>query len=177
MSLEIPPFDAAGTLVGIRRVVAGDCDEFVNLARGSLEFLRPWSDPPASRERFENWFLSRQAATEHSVLVCQVKSGRMVGVINMSCIVRGFFQSAYLGYWIGGAFARRGYMTEGMGLLIRCAFEEMKLHRLEANIQPGNEPSIALVRRCGFKKEGFSPKYLKVGGEWRDHERWAVLGE
>lgn len=62
-----------------------------------------------------------------------------------------------------------------MSVVIRRAFGELKLHRLEANIQPGNVASIALVRACGFALEGYSPRYLKIGGRWRDHERWALL--
>jgi [ribosomal protein S5]-alanine N-acetyltransferase len=65
-------------------------------------------------------------------------------------------------------------MTEGLRLTLKYAFKVLKLHRVEANIQPGNVASIKLVRRCGFKREGFSPKYLKIGGRWRDHERWAI---
>jgi ribosomal-protein-alanine N-acetyltransferase len=68
-------------------------------------------------------------------------------------------------------------MTEAMRLLLREAFTHIGLHRLEANIQPGNVASIALAKRCGFELEGFSPRYLKVGGRWRDHERWAVRTE
>ena len=68
-------------------------------------------------------------------------------------------------------------MTEGMELLLRRAFGDLRLHRIEANVQPGNASSIALVRRCGFVREGFSERYLKVGGRWRDHERWAINAE
>jgi ribosomal-protein-alanine N-acetyltransferase len=64
-----------------------------------------------------------------------------------------------------------------MRLLVRHAFTAMKLHRLEANIQPGNQASIALVKRCGFEREGYSPRYLKIGGRWRDHERWAIRAD
>ena len=74
-------------------------------------------------------------------------------------------------------FASQGYMTEALGLVVRYAFRGLKLHRLEANIQPGNEDSIRLAKRCGFVKEGFSPAYLKIGGRWRDHERWAIRTE
>jgi ribosomal-protein-alanine N-acetyltransferase len=61
--------------------------------------------------------------------------------------------------------------------VIRLAFRSYKLHRLEANIQPGNHRSIALVRGLGFAREGYSPRYLKIGGRWRDHERWALTVE
>ena len=101
----------------------------------------------------------------------------MVGVINVSQIFRGPFRSAYLGFYAFAPHAGDGYMTEGLGLVLRHAFGPMKLHRLEANIQPANGRSIALVKRCGFRLEGFSPRYLKIGGRWRDHERWAILAE
>ena len=65
-------------------------------------------------------------------------------------------------------------MTEGLAQALRWIFGELRLHRVEANIQPGNAASRALARRLGFRREGLSPRYLKVGGRWRDHERWAL---
>jgi len=104
-------------------------------------------------------------------------SRELVGVINVSEIVHGAFRSAYLGYHAFVPHAGRGYMTEGLGLALRWAFGELRLHRVEANIQPGNRASRRLVRRLGFQREGFSRRYLKVAGRWRDHERWALLAE
>ena len=92
----------------------------------------------------------------------------------MSC---GNFQSAYLGFYTGAPFMGKGYMSEGLRLVLRHAFSRLGLHRLEANIQPANRASIRLVRRAGFRREGFSPRYLKVFGRWRDHERWAIIAE
>ena len=86
-------------------------------------------------------------------------------------------QNAYLGYYVGALHARRGYMTEALQLMLRYAFVKLRLHRLEANIQPRNVASIALVKRAGFRQEGFSRRYLKVCGRWRDHERWAIIAE
>jgi ribosomal-protein-alanine N-acetyltransferase len=111
------------------------------------------------------------------VLVCRRADGAIVGVVNVSEIVRAALQSAYLGYYVFRPHATQGYMTEGLALVLRHAFRRLGLHRLEANIQPENLASRRLVRRLGFRKEGFSPRYLKVGGRWRDHERWAILRE
>ena len=100
-----------------------------------------------------------------------------MGSIGLSQIFHGGFRSAYVGYQIGEEFSAHGYMTEALQLVLRHAFVNLKLHRLEANIQPGNVASIALVKRAGFVKEGYSRRYLKICGRWRDHERWAILVE
>jgi ribosomal-protein-alanine N-acetyltransferase len=111
------------------------------------------------------------------LLVCRRTDGAIVGIVNLNEIVRGAFQSAYLGYYAFAPHAGQGYMAEGLGLVLRHAFRDLGLHRLEANIQPGNRASRALVRRLGFRREGFSPRYLRIGGRWRDHERWAIVRE
>lgn len=170
-------FDSTGARIGIRRPTAADCDEFVAMIQSSRELHRPWVDPPSTRERYLEYLRIRQGPTEDAFLICEKSSGQILGVVNVNCIVRGLFQSAYLGYYVGAAFAGRGYMAEGLALVVRHAFSEMGLHRLEANIQPDNAASIALARRCGFRKEGFSPRYLRISGEWRDHERWALLAD
>ena len=107
-------------------------------------------------------------------LVCLRATGEMVGVINITNIVRGCFQSAYLGYYAFAGHERQGLMGEGLQAVVKRAFGSLKLHRLEANIQPENQAALALAEACGFSKEGFSAHYLKIGGRWRDHERWAV---
>lgn len=175
--LSLSSFLIAGIRVGIRRPLIADCDEFVSLMQASRDFHDPWLVSPNTNESFVAYLQGRQAPTDDGFLACDRESGKIIGVINLNCIVRGFFQSAYLGYYVGAPYARHGYMTEALRLVAAYAFGEMKLHRLEANIQPTNLSSIALVRKCGFRKEGFSPKYLKVLGEWRDHERWTLLAD
>ncbi len=105
----------------------------------------------------------------------QRDSSSLVGYADVTNVVRGGFLSAYLSYYAFHGHERQGLMKEGLKLVIRHAFRELGLHRLEANIQPGNTASIALVASCGFEKEGYSPKYLKIRGRWRDHERWALV--
>jgi ribosomal-protein-alanine N-acetyltransferase len=155
----------------------GDQTEFLELVEASRSFHRPWSEPPADAPAFRALLNRNRAAEFDFSLVRRIEDDAIVGVFELSQIFRGGFQNAYLGYWAGAPFAGQGYMGEGMRLLLRRAFDELRLHRIEANIQPGNAPSKALAKRSGFRLEGFSPRYLKVGGRWRDHERWAILAE
>jgi ribosomal-protein-alanine N-acetyltransferase len=108
--------------------------------------------------------------------VCD-ETGEICGVMNLSEVVRGSFQSAYLGYYALAPHAGKGMMSLGLGLVLDRAFGELGLHRVEANIQPKNRRSIELVKRAGFRCEGLSPRYLKIAGRWRDHERWAITAE
>ena len=166
-----------GERVFLRRPTARDRDEFLALVRASRRLHRRWVAPPATPARFAEYLGRVRMPNRVGLLVCRREDGAIVGVVNVSEIVRGALQSAYLGYYGSAAHAGRGYLTEGLALVLRHAFRHLGLHRLEANVQPGNRPSLALVRRLGFRREGFSPRYLKVRGRWRDHQRWAVLRE
>ena len=101
----------------------------------------------------------------------------MAGMVTIDSIIRGRFQSASLSYAAFAPAAGQGYMSEGLALVLRYAFSELRLHRLEANIQPANHASLRLVRRLGFRQEGYSPDMLFIDGAWRDHERWAITRE
>lgn len=168
---------AIGSVVYIRRPKTGDCDEFIRLNRASLRFYRGRVSPITTQERFADYIKRCEQSDFEGFLVCRKEDEAIVGSMNLSQIFRGVFKSAYLGYQVGAIFAGRGYMTEAIDLVLRYAFNQMKLHRLEANIQPENSASIALVKRAGFIKEGYSRRYLKIGGRWRDHERWAIVVE
>lgn len=111
----------------------------------------------------------------HAFLVCRTDTDEAAGVVNITNVVMEPFFRGYLSYYVFAGHERQGFMREGVKTVISYAFKELALHRLEANIQPGNEASIALVRSLGFAREGYSPRYLKVGGVWQDHERWAML--
>jgi len=166
-----------GRRVFLRAPTVRHRDEFLALIEASRGALRPWVEPPASRAAFSAYLERARRPTERAFLVCRLEDRAIVGVINVSQIFHGNFRSAYLGYYAGRPFMGKGYMSEGLGLVLRHAFESLGLHRLEANIQPGNRASIRLVRRAGFRREGFSPRYLKLLGRWRDHERWAITAQ
>ena len=161
----------------LRRARERDAEEFVELMRASRRLHRPWSFPPTQPEEFRA-LVERASADDFELfLLCRRSDGAILGFFNLSQIFRGPFMNAYLGYAVGEPHAGDGYMSEGIELVLKHAFGTLGLHRLEANIQPGNERSIALAKRAGFRLEGFSPRYLRIDGRWRDHERWAILAE
>jgi ribosomal-protein-alanine N-acetyltransferase len=161
----------------IRRGRERDAEEFVQLMRDSRQLHQPWSYPPTEPHEFVALVERARADDFELFLLCSRDDGRVLGFFNLSQIFRGPFMNAYLGYAVGQPYGGSGFMTEGIALVLRHAFGPLGLHRLEANIQPGNARSIALAKRAGFRLEGFSPRYLKIDGRWRDHERWAILAE
>jgi len=163
--------------VFLRPPVRSDREEFVSLMRASRSFHRPWATAPTDDDRFAAYLADARRPDFEAMLVCRLEDEAIVGFFNLSQITRRSLQGAYLGYAVGRPFANQGYMRDGLELVLRNAFLTLRLHRIEANIQPGNHASIALAKGAGFRREGFSPRYLKIGGRWRDHERWAILAE
>ena len=143
----------------------------------SRDFHAPWATAPTDDERFAAYLADARRPDFEAMLLCRSEDDAILGFFNLSQIVRRRLQSAYLGYAIGAPFAGQGYMREGLAQVLRRAFVNLELHRVEANIQPDNANSLALARGAGFQREGFSPRYLKIAGRWRDHERWAILVE
>jgi len=163
--------------VGLSVVSEADRASYVAAMRASRSLYRPYVAPITTDAEFDD-LLERAAGESFEPMVARRSDdGRIVGFVNVSQIIRGRLQSGFVGYGGVAGQTGAGYMTEAVGLALRRTFAGLRLHRLEANIQPGNTASIALARRCGFEYEGFSPRYLKVGGRWCDHERWAIRAE
>jgi len=163
--------------VTIRPVRAEDAAELIAANLGSIALHEPWVYPCRDAAGFHVYLRHCDGDRTVGLVAREKASGRIAGIVNLSEIVRGFFQNAYLGYYGVAGMTGRGLMSEAVSLAVTHAFRELGLHRLEANIQPGNAPSRALAERLGFRQEGYSPRYLRIGGEWRDHERWAILSE
>lgn len=180
---------ATGDRVGIRPYSLDEADaaEFTARARESVDLHRPWLFPPTGAEMYAEYARRLiEDPTKHGFLLYErderderhgAVRDTLAGFININNVVLGAFRCGALGY---GAFAHaagRGLMSEGLGLVVRHAFGPLGLHRLEINVQPGNEASIALARRAGFRLEGLSPDFLFIDGAWRDHERWALTAD
>jgi ribosomal-protein-alanine N-acetyltransferase len=162
--------------VHIRPISLSDEAEFLARVRASSAFHRPWSYPPSNPQAFRE-HVRAAGARDERLVVCRNEDGAIVGYFGLSQIVLGRFRNAYLGYFAFEPYAGQGYMREGLELVLRHAFDDLRLHRVQASVQPGNERSTALVRGAGFRNEGLALRYLKVGGRWRDHERWAMTVE
>ena len=155
-----------------------ECErEFIAAVIQSEKLHHPWVFPPRTHEQYLTYLERIKSGRTIPNLLRTKADNRLVGVINISEPVMGAFQSAYLGFYAFAGCEHRGLMSEALALVLDRGFNQLGFHRLEANIQPPNAASAALVRRLGFRKEGFSPKYIFIDGEWRDHDRWAILHE
>jgi len=159
----------------LRRPQAGDQREFLAAVRRSAALHARWVEPPVTAAQFRAYLVRMEDPAVCGFFVFRRGTDAMVGVINLSNIVMGRWRSANVGYYAFAGFERQGLMREALKAVIRHAFGTLKLHRLEAGVQPGNAGSIALIRSCGFSKEGYSARFLKIYGRWRDHERWAIV--
>jgi len=163
--------------VQIRHLKASDEKIFMAHIRRSRELHRSWVQVPTSGKAFQRYVQEMNTTDDQAYVAIRTDTHEMVGVVELQDIFRGDFQNAYLVYYGFAGQLQQGFMRNSVEQVIAKAFGQMKLHRLEANVQTDNLASIALLKACGFGKEGLSPKFLRKNGEWRDHERWALLND
>ena len=156
---------------------AQDEEIFLAAMRDSVGLHHPWVSAPKDHAGWERYMTRLKRDNEAGFLVKRIQDGALCGVVNLNIITYEALCGAYVSYFGVAAEVEKGYMKEGLSQVISFAFEELGLHRLEANIQPGNLASIALAQSVGFQYEGYSPRFLRINGEWCDHERWAVLAD
>lgn len=174
---SLPP-RAARSPVRLEAPTKRHATAFVEAVRASRALHDRWVAPPDTVDAFRTYVDGvRGDDARIGFLVVERESGALVGGANASQIVRGCFLSCYLGYQAFAPLAGRGLMRAGLALVLDALFGEHGLHRVEANIQPENERSIAVAKSLGFRFEGYSPRYLKLNGRWRDHERYALVSE
>jgi RimJ/RimL family protein N-acetyltransferase len=162
--------------VFVREPKIEDRAEFISAMKRSQLLHHPWVKAPTTEKEFDDYFKRYQQPNQKSFLVCD-SVGNIAGVFNISEIVRGVFQNAFLGFYVVADYAGKGYMSAGLKLVLAKTFSDLELHRIEANIQPENIQSIQLIKKNGFRYEGFSPRYLKIDNQWSGHEHWAMTVE
>jgi GrpB-like predicted nucleotidyltransferase (UPF0157 family)/RimJ/RimL family protein N-acetyltransferase len=160
----------------IREPEIEDKETFISAMQRSHSLHHPWVKAPTTAKEFDEYLQRFKQPNQRSFLVCD-EAENIVGVFNVSEIVRGLFQNAYLGFYAVADFSDKGYMSAGLKLVLAKIFNELKLHRIEANIQSDNVKSIQLIKKNSFRYEGFSPRYLKIDNEWCGHEHWAMTYE
>lgn len=162
-------------MITLREPTLQDESAFLAAMKKSIALHHPWVKVPLTPEEFQVYVKRSQQDNQKSFLV--LKNNEIAGIYNINEIVRGCFQNAFLGFYAVSGFENQGVMSAGLKLVLKAVFEEFKLHRLEANIQPDNKKSIQLVLKNKFRYEGFSPRYLKINDEWRGHERFVITYE
>src|SRR5262249_18440944 len=136
----------------------------------------PVTDPDAFRSRCAAWDRQRQFDTAYGFGIF-LRKGAFIGEISLGSVQRGPFNSAFVGYWIDEGHAGRGYMPEAMAVVLRHAFEDLGLHRVEAAIVPRNAASRRVAIKLGLREEGVSVRFLQIRGVWEDHVRYAITSE
>jgi ribosomal-protein-alanine N-acetyltransferase len=174
---------AKGKRVILRLPTAHDREAWIELRRANWSRLRRAEPTPARGSdpcgpaAFDRLLAAAESERTLRLLVCSLATGEIMGQISFTGISRGCFQSCFVGYWMGLAFAGRGMMSEALTLAVKHAFGRLRLHRVEANIAPSNIASRAVAGRCGFRYEGRARRLMHLAGRWRDHERWAITSD
>jgi len=173
----------AGNGVTLRLPQSGDYAEWAALREASRTFLVPWEPTwPADdltrgafRRRLKRYAEDVRNDLAYAFLIVRSDDNAMIGGLTLANIRRGVAQAGSIGYWIGAPFARKGYMTSAMRVLIPFCFGTLRLHRMEAACIPGNTASIRLLENTGFQREGYARSYLCINGTWQDHLLYARL--
>ena len=172
-----------GRNIFLRTPQFSDFDDWSELRSESRNFLEPWEPKWSKNSLTRSDYRRRITRYEHDIryernipfYIFILETKILAGGISLSNINRGITQSCTLGYWIGEKFAGQGLMTEAVAVVTDVVFNILKLHRLEAACVPENIASKSVLKKVGFKEEGYARKYLQINGEWRDHNLFAVL--
>ena len=173
----------AGDGVALRSPQMSDWGEWAALREASRDFLTPWEPTwPADdltrasfRRRIRRYSEDQRNDLAYAYFIFRKDDDAVLGGLTLANIRRGCAQAASLGYWIGAAYARQGYMTAAVTAIVPFAFGTLKLHRIEAACIPANVASVRLLEKTGFRREGFARQYLCIDGVWQDHLLFARL--
>jgi len=176
-----PSLDGDG--VTLRLPQMHDFEEWAELRAASRDFLVPWEptwpadDLPrgAFRRRLKRYAEDWRADQSYAFFIFRKHDNVLVGGLTLASIRRGVAQAGSIGYWMGAPHVRCGHMTSAVKTVLPFAFGTLRLHRVEAACIPTNVPSIRLLERCGFAREGYARQYLCINGIWQDHLLFARL--
>jgi ribosomal-protein-alanine N-acetyltransferase len=172
-----------GERVELRAPEMRDFEAWAMLRERSRTFLAPWEPlwpgndltRSAYRARMRRYARDVRADAAYPFFIFRRTDGELLGGLTLGQVRRGVAQAASLGYWIGAPYAGQGYMTDAVRTLVPFVFDHLRLRRIEAACLPTNDPSIRLLEKVGFQREGYARSYLCIAGEWRDHLLYALL--
>lgn len=182
--------ELCGPRVLLRPLRPDDFPTWQAVRRNSREWLEVWeplpeagaSDPAEDREAFRArcaaWDRQRHLDSAYGFgIFLRDPEPRFVGEVSLGSVQRGPFQSASVGYWVDQSHAGRGIVPEAVAVLLTYAFEELRLHRVEAAVVPRNAASMRVVQKLGLRYEGVAERYLQIRGVWEDHARFAITDD
>jgi ribosomal-protein-alanine N-acetyltransferase len=177
------PTRLASERVYLRPPEDRDWRAWAELREISRDFLLPWEPTwphdaltrEAYRRRLRRYGIDWREDSGYSFFIFQQNSNALIGGVTIGNVRRGVAQTGTLGYWVGRPFARQGYMSDALDLLLAFAYQSLHLHRLEAACLPNNAASQGVLNRLGFRQEGYAQKYLRINGVWCDHLLFALL--
>jgi ribosomal-protein-alanine N-acetyltransferase len=183
VSFTEPALAVGGETVSLRVPQMADFEEWVALRQASRDFLVPWEPTwPADdlsrgafRRRLKRYSEDQRNDLAYPYFIFRNEDEKLVGGLTLTNVRRGVAQAGSLGYWMGMAYARQGYMTAAVRVLIPFAFSTLKLHRVEAACIPDNVASVRLLEKTGFTREGYAQEYLCINGSWQDHLLYAQV--
>ena len=178
------PVEIAGVRCSVRDLRADDADELLDLRLRNREFFEPFepSLPPdhfTRRAQLDAIVHGNRAWDDDREYTFGIAlpGGGLVGRIRLSVVVRGPWQNTNMGYYVSHEANGRGICTEAVGLVVGFAFDRLDLHRVQAAVMPRNAPSLRVLEKNGFRREGLAPRYLRINGEWEDHLIFARTAE
>jgi [ribosomal protein S5]-alanine N-acetyltransferase len=183
VSFTEPALAVAGDKVTLRLPQMSDFEEWAALREASREFLVPWEPTwPADdlsrasfRRRLKRYAEDQRNDFAYPYFIFRNEDQKLIGGLTVTNIRRGVAQAGSLGYWMGAAYARQGYMTAAVRALVGFCFSTLKLHRIEAACIPENTASVRLLEKTGFVREGYAREYLCINGSWQDHLLYAQV--
>jgi len=178
---SVPTVEGDGVM--LRAPMMSDFTEWATLRNISRGFLAPWEPTwpaddltrSAYRRRIRRYAEDIRTDQAYAFFLFRKSDNVLLGGLTIANVRRGVAQAGSLGYWMGAPYAGQGYMTAGVRAIIRFSFSSLRLHRLEAACIPTNTPSIRLLEKTGFKREGLARQYLCIDGIWQDHLLFARL--
>lgn len=181
MSELTPAIGGDGVVLRVPQM--SDCSEWAALRESSRDFLTPWEPiwpgddltRASFRRRIKRYSEDHRNDLAYSFFIFRKPDDALIGGLTLANIRRGCAQSGSLGYWIGAPYARQGFMTAAVNVIVPFAFGTLRLHRIEAACIPTNVASVRLLEKTGFKREGFARQYLCINGVWQDHWLYARL--